>query len=52
MKSHSYQDAKYKCVDCDFVGKNELTMDVHTGRYHTDIFECGICEFITESEEG
>ena len=52
MKSHSYQDAKYKCVDCDFVGTNDMTMDVHTGKYHTDIFECGICEFIAESEEG
>ena len=29
-----------------------MTMDVHTGKYHTDIFECGICEFIAESEEG
>ena len=51
MKCHSYQDAKFKCVDCNFVGTNNLTMEVHNGKYHTDIFECGICEYVAESEE-
>ena len=26
-------------------------MDVHTGKYHTDIFECGICEYVAATEE-
>ena len=42
MKGHNDQVAKFKCVDCEFVGTNEYTMEVHIGKYHTDVFECGI----------
>ena len=51
VKSYSYQDAKFKCVDCNFVGTNDMTMEVHNGKFHTDIFDCGICEYVAESED-
>ena len=44
MKSHSFKLVKYRCTECDFVGENDLTMDVHVGKYHADDFECGVCE--------
>ena len=31
MKTHSYKEAKFKCEDCDFVGKSKETMEVHIG---------------------
>ena len=43
-KTHSYKEAKFKCEDCDFLGKCFETMDVHNGKSHTDNFECGLCE--------
>ena len=44
MKSHSYKEAKFKCEDCDFVGKCAETMDVHMGKTHTDSFKFSLCE--------
>ena len=38
VKGHYYYMAKFNCVDCDFVGTNEYTMEVHNGKYHTDVF--------------
>ena len=43
MKEHSYINAKYKCVDCDYFCKSELEMEVHIGKDHSDGFECGLC---------
>ena len=43
MKEHSYINAKYKCVDCDYFSKSELSMEVHIGKEHSDGFECGLC---------
>ena len=51
MKGHSYQTAKFKCVNCEFVGTNDYTMDVHSGKDHSDNFECGLCEYAAENEE-
>ena len=44
MKTHSYKEAKFKCEDCEFVGEKFETMEVHLGKFHTDSFECGLCE--------
>ena len=46
MKKHSYKLIQYKCEECDFLGTNSVTMDVHHGKEHGDNFECGMCEFI------
>ena len=42
LQTHSYKKANFKCVDCEFVGTNEETMEVHIGKTHADIFECGL----------
>ena len=49
VQHHCYKKSTCKCKDCDFVGENEYTMEVHIGKYHSDNFECGICEYTTES---
>ena len=46
METHSYKQANFRCEDCDFVGTNKCTMEVHIGKVHSDDFECGMCEFI------
>ena len=51
METHSYKEAKFKCQDCDLVGKSKETMEVHIGRAHTDLFECGLCEKIFDNSE-
>ena len=51
MKTHSYKEAKFKCEECEFIGENEYTMDVHNGKLHSDKFECGICEINTKGLE-
>ena len=35
MKTHSYKKATYQCEDCNFVGENKPTMEVHLGRAHS-----------------
>ena len=44
LKNHSYKEAKFKCEDCAFIGQRHESMDVHVGKYHTDNFECVLCE--------
>ena len=51
LKTHSYKKIEFKCVDCDFVGGSEETMEVHHGKKHSDSFECGICDFKAETYE-
>ena len=51
LKTHSYKKMIFKCEECDFFGPNELSMEVHTGKFHAEIIECGLCEFKAESLE-
>ena len=51
LKSHSYIEARFKCVDCDFVGESNETMEVHVEKELTNTFECGICNFEAQSHE-
>ena len=51
LKTHSYKKVEFKCVDCDFVGASEETMNVHYGKKHSDSFECGICDYKAETYE-
>ena len=44
MKRHSYNFATWKCVECDFVGGCEDTMQVHVGKFHSEKIECSLCE--------
>ena len=49
--THAYKQATYKCDECEFVGQNEVTMEVHKGTYHSEIFECGLGDFETKNFE-
>ena len=47
MPSHSYNpssELNFKCEECDFWGPNQLTMEVHVGKHHSERFECGLCD--------
>ena len=50
VASHSYTNSKFKCDECEFLGGNDATMQVHIGKYHTDKFECGLC-YIEEKDQ-
>ena len=45
MRTHSYRHATYKCAMCEFVGGEEIDMEVHNAKMHSDKFDCGLCEF-------
>ena len=30
---------------CEFVGGEEIDMEVHNAKRHSDKFECGLCDF-------
>ena len=47
----SWDKAKFKCEECDFVGGSQMTMEVHLGRAHSEHFECGLCEYESKSKE-
>ena len=53
MKQHRYfmSNDNYKCEECEFWGPNEMTMEVHLGRVHADIQECGLCDFQAKNSE-
>ena len=43
--THTFGETKFKCEDCDYCGENELSVEVHQGKCHTEDFECGLCEY-------
>ena len=51
MKTHSHRLIQYQCNMCSFSEYNDIGIEVHVGREHGEIFECGMCEFITEDLE-
>jgi hypothetical protein len=51
IKTHSYIEARFKCVDCDFVGESNETMEIHVEKEHTYPFECGICNYKANSHQ-
>ena len=51
MKTHSYKEVYFKCEECDFLGSNSFTMDVHFGKVHSEKLECGLCAFQTDISE-
>ena len=48
VKSHTYKGVDFKCEECDCLGINETTMDVHFGRENSDIIECRLCDFLAK----
>jgi hypothetical protein len=49
--THSYKEAKYMCSECDFVCQNEVSMEVHIGKQHSDKSECGLCDLEVDNLE-
>ena len=45
LRFHRYKKSTFKCEDCDYLSENFLTMDVHVGKFHGEIIECGLCNF-------
>ena len=45
MRTHSYSLVQYRCDLCDFMGYDEIDMDVHAAKLHSDKSECGLCGF-------
>ena len=48
---HSYKKIRCECEECDFIGLNEVTMEVHLGNLQFGKFECGLCDLEAGSLE-
>ena len=51
MRTHSYSLVQFKCDLCDFMGYDEIDMDVHAAKFHSDKCECGLCGFEAKNLE-
>ena len=58
MKAHTYTDNYsgkelngFKCETCAFIAQDGWTMQIHHGKSHGELFECGLCEFEAKSLE-
>ena len=40
----------FKCDECEFIGGNDATMQVHIRKYHAEKIECGLC-YVEESDQ-
>ena len=45
INTHSYKEVQFKCEECDFSGTNEVSMEVHISKIHSEVIECGMCEY-------
>ena len=41
----------YSCKECDFIGNNMSSHEVHMGKAHSDIIDCGLCDLEFEKVE-
>ena len=48
---HTGRNVAYKCEDCDFIGENGCSLDVHHGKNHNPNFECGLCDYLGKTLE-
>ena len=54
LLSHAYKgehDLKFKCVECEFWGPNNLTMEVHVKKVHCEKIKCRLCDIETKDKE-
>ena len=58
MKTHTYKDNYtgkvfngFKCETCDFTEQDGWSMQIHHGKCHSKLFECGLCDFETNTLE-
>jgi hypothetical protein len=45
MRTHSYKFVQFQCEFCEFIGGEEIDMEVHTAKLHGEKIECGLCEY-------
>ena len=45
MTKHSYRKINYQCEECDFLGMNIITMEVHIRKVHSNNITCGMCDY-------
>ena len=45
VRTHSYSYVQFKCEHCEFIGGEEIDMEVHSAKLHGDKFECGVCDY-------
>ena len=46
---HTLRETNYVCEDCDLIGDNEYTVEVHHGKCHSSGFDCGLCDYKAKS---
>ena len=51
MLSHSYKRIEYKCEECEFYGTDELAMEIHIKKVHSEMIECGLCDSVFEDPD-
>ena len=44
LKHVSYKKAEFRGEDCEYIGSTKVSMDVHSGKFHSKKFECGLCD--------
>ena len=45
MRTHSYKWVQFQCEHCEFIGGEEIDMEVHTAKLHGENIECGLCDY-------
>ena len=45
MRTHSFNYATFKCALCEFIGGEQIEMEIHDARVQGDKNECALCGF-------
>ena len=45
MRTHSFNYVTFKCALCDFIGGEQIEMEIHNARLHSEKNECALCDF-------
>ena len=45
MRTHSFTYVTFKCALCDFIGGEQIEMEIHDARLHSEKNECALCDF-------
>ena len=51
LRTHSYNYATFKCALCDFIGGEDIKMEIHNAKMHSDKIECGLFDFVGKDLE-
>ena len=45
MKTHAYSYVQFQCELCEFIGRDDMDMKIHSGKLHGDQFDFGFCDY-------